>query len=340
MRILVDIGHPADVHLFRHAVAEWRARGHEVLITARDKDVAFTLLDHYGLDYISTGRAKGGIVAGGFELLGRLVTFGRIISRFRPDVMIGHGGPGWVHVGWLRRIPSFLCADTEHARLNHVIALPFATKICTPACYKDDLGPKQVRYNGSHQLAYLHPRRYTPSPATLVAAGIEPEERFFLVRFVAWKATHDVGYQGFSTEGKKQLVRALSQIGRVIITSESPLPQELEPYRMSLSPTAILDLLYYSSLYVGEGGTMASEAAVLGTPAIYVNPLTMGYIEEEEAYGLLHRIVDEQQAIQRAVELARDETAKEAYRQRRERLLEDKVDVTAWLVDFVIAGVE
>ena len=37
MKLLVDMGHPAHVHFFRHAIRELESRGHEVRITARDK---------------------------------------------------------------------------------------------------------------------------------------------------------------------------------------------------------------------------------------------------------------------------------------------------------------
>ncbi len=40
MRILVDIGHPAHVHFFKNFIWEMEKRGHEFIVTARDKDVA------------------------------------------------------------------------------------------------------------------------------------------------------------------------------------------------------------------------------------------------------------------------------------------------------------
>jgi hypothetical protein len=47
-RILVDIGHPAHVHLFRNAIKIWQAHGHDVTITSREKDITGTLLSAYG----------------------------------------------------------------------------------------------------------------------------------------------------------------------------------------------------------------------------------------------------------------------------------------------------
>ena len=45
--------------------------------------------------------------------------------------------------------------------------------------------------------------------------------------------------------------------------------------------------VYQLDLYIGEGATMASECAMLGTPAMYINTLGAGTLEEQEKYGLI-----------------------------------------------------
>lgn len=51
MRILVDVGHPAHVHLFRNAIHIWHQRGHRVVVTTRDKKVTSRLLSLYCVDH-------------------------------------------------------------------------------------------------------------------------------------------------------------------------------------------------------------------------------------------------------------------------------------------------
>ena len=77
------------------------------------------------------------------------------------------------------------------------------------------------------------------------------------------------------------------EYGKVIISSEGELPVELEKYRVKISPERMHDLLSFASLYIGEGATTASECAMLGTPAIYVNVLDAGTLQEQENLGLL-----------------------------------------------------
>ena len=60
VRILIDILHPAHVHFFRNFHGEMTGRGHELCITARDKDRSVELLEEYGLPYGRSRRSGAG----------------------------------------------------------------------------------------------------------------------------------------------------------------------------------------------------------------------------------------------------------------------------------------
>jgi hypothetical protein len=336
MKILVDLTHPAHVHFFKHAIWTWQRHGNEVIITARDKDITVDLLDCYGFAYTNLGGAKQGVLGLGWELLTRELKLYGVVRRTRPDIIVAINGAFSAHVGKLMGIPVIVFVDTEHAKLSHRISFPFVTSINTPICFREDLGQKQFRYEGYHELAYTHPDWFTPNSEILDELGLQQDEKLFVIRFVSWKAAHDIGQSGISLEGKRELVRQLSNLGRVIITSESPLPSEFELYRMRVSPTKIHDLLAFSSLYIGEGGTMASEAAILGTPSIFVSTLTAGTFQElEKVYKLMFTTSDENKAIEQAIEWAQAPDIKQEWHAKRQRILADKIDVTAWMVDFV-----
>ena len=106
-----------------------------------------------------------------------------------------------------------------------------------------------------------------------------------------------IGHNGISIENKRKLIRLLNPLGRVIISSEKKLDDEFEKYRMSTCPTKMHDLLYYCSLFVGDGGTMASESAVLGTPSVHVSSLDAGVLKEQVKYGLLTSLRNDKELI-------------------------------------------
>jgi len=335
MKVIIEVGHPAHVHLFRNAIRLFEDRGHRVKIVARDKDVTLCLLEQYGLQYESISIQKRGMMRLAMEVLQREWHLLRIAKEFQPDVFLSFSMCS-AHVAGLLRKVSIIFDDTEHASLNRAGWLPFATVICTPSAYKIDLGPKQVRYDGYHELAYLHPTWFTPSPQVLAKAGLEETDTYFVVRFVSWEAAHDVRQHGFTREGKYRLVAELQKMGRVIITSESPLPPDLEPHRMPVSHAELHDLLAFSTLYIGEGGTLASEAVVLGVPAIFVNTLSMGYLEEQQnKYGMMLITADENVGIEQALAWGSDPNIKQKWQAKRQKLLADKVDVSVWMAGFV-----
>jgi predicted glycosyltransferase len=229
--------------------------------------------------------------------------------------------------------------DTEHSTLEIAMYKPFANRIFTPSCFTKDLGRKQVRYPSYHELAYLHPSRFTPNPEVLTELGLHVGEKFFVVRFVSWSAGHDIGQCGLSLADKARLVQLLAKHGRVLITAEGELPEPLKQYGISLSPGKIHDLLSFAHMYVGEGGTMATESAVLGVPSILINPLRAGNFDElVERYGLLRQCSDIEEAYAAIERLLENEGLIKVWKERRSKLLQEKVDASEFLIDEVLRG--
>jgi predicted glycosyltransferase len=340
MKILIDMGHPAHVHLFKNFVWGMKKRGHEVLITARKKEISLELLDKYGFDYITVGEMKRGKFNLMKEWILRDIRILKLALNFNPDILIGMHNPAVSHVAKILRRKSIIFTDTEHAKLANWVTFPFADVICTPSCFKRDLGKKQIRYNGYHELAYLNPTYFTPNPAVLDEIGLSKDDTFIILRFVSWGASHDVGHSGLTIDTKRKAVKEFEKYGHVFITSESPLSEEFERYRIAVSPEKIHDLMYYATLLYGESATMASECAVLGTHAIFSDFAGRGYTnEEEEKYGLVFNFKldkeSQRESLEKAVELLENNNLKNIGEKKREKLLKDKIDVTAFMVWFV-----
>ena len=183
---------------------------------------------------------------------------------------------------------------------------------------------QQIRYDGYHELAYLHPNYFTPNPAVLDEIGLGEGDTFIILRFVSWTASHDVGQHGI--QDRTALVRELERYGQVFITSEGRLDGGLAKYQIKVAPEKMHDLLYYATLLYGESATMASECAVLGTHAIYCDFAGRGYTDEEEAkYGLVYNFkLDEdsiRSSLEKAVELLGSTNLKNLGRKKRETVL-------------------
>jgi len=122
-------------------------------------------------------------------------------------------------------------------------------------------------------MAYLHPKYFKPCAEIYKFLNIYPGEKYVVIRFVSWDATHDVGEIGLTNKNKKKLINELIKHAKVIISSESSLPSDLKKYQIQIPAEKMHDVLNYADLYIGEGGTTASECACLGTPNILINSL-------------------------------------------------------------------
>jgi predicted glycosyltransferase len=336
MRILIDVLHPAHVHFFRHFHAEMTGRGHELCITARAKDRSLELLDRFGLPYRSLSVQRSGGVGMAVEMTQRTARLLGVVRRFRPDVMTGIMGPSIALAGAVRRIPAVVFYDTEFARQTNWFVYPLAHSVCTPDCYQGRVRGTHVRYAGYHELAYLHPSRFEPDPAKLASFGLSAEEPYSLIRFVSWQAVHDKRETGLTAAQKRDLVEVLRRRGRVVVSSEAPLPSDLVPLEVRGPVEDIHHLMAHAQVVVGESATMASEAAVLGVPAVFIATTGRGYTDDEERrYGLVRHFTEDEydRAVATVSELFAG-SPREAGQAARQRLLQEKIDVTEWMVKY------
>ncbi len=334
MNILIDIGHPAHVHYFKNFIKLMKMKGHNFLIIARDKEITHTLLNTYKIPFVSRG-------SGGKSLIKKILYIpiaDRIIykesKKFKPDLFLSFASTYAAHVSKIIGKPHIALDDTEHAKLELLMYPPFTDVILTPSCFSKDLGKKQLFFDSFTELLYLHPDHFSPNPIVLKLLDLEKDEDFAIVRFVSWDASHDIKEKGLSNYDKIKLVEQLANKMRVFVSSEGDMPKEISKYKFHLPYELLHDVLFFARLYVGEGGTTASEAALLGTPAVYINNLTMGYIDDEKRAGLLFQstLNDEIDSI---ILNILDNYSKVYFKKVRDRFISNKIDPTAFLVRFI-----
>jgi uncharacterized protein len=336
MKILVDIGHPGHVHYFKNVIKLLEKSGHQFLVIARNKEVTYKLLDYYQIEYKKRGRGGKGF----FGKLAYILVADFIILKhalkFKPDIFLSFSSTYAGHVSFLTRKTHILLDDTEHAKFEHFMYKPFANVILTPSCFYKDMGKKQIKFESYMELFYLHPDYFKPDNEILKKLNVRDNEKYAIIRFVSWGAGHDVGYKGFSHAYKINFVKELSKIIRVFVSSESSLPKDIEEYRITFPPEKLHDAIYYSSIYIGEGATTASEAAILGKPTVYINSLPlMGYLKDEQEKNLLFHFKDESGLLEKVIELIQTPQLSEIFTKRRTELLLNKINPTAFLVWFL-----
>ena len=94
MRFVVDILHPIDAHIFHYFIVRMSEKGHEFLITSRQKECATDLLDAWGMEHHILSSRGRGIAGKVLELGVRTAKFLALARPFDPDYLLSEAGPG------------------------------------------------------------------------------------------------------------------------------------------------------------------------------------------------------------------------------------------------------
>ncbi len=339
MKILTDIGHAKNAHILSAIAPILKKRGHELHFVYRSYDCIPELCRAFGF----MGEDRG---AGGDGVIGKLRYFKRVSTlmetvarQVKPDLLLSFGSPYLARLSGRTGIPMVVLDDTERNRWVQTAYRRQARVIIVPECFSKELSRNQRRFPGYFELAYLHPRCFTPDPR-LVSDALG-DDQFVLIRVVAWRALHDLNHSGISTKQLLDLVHAFSSKAKVCISAEDRLPPELEPLRVKTPAHLVHHVLAQASLVFSEGATMAAEAAVLGVPTIHCSDLRPGYLSDLEGrYGLLQSYprCDLRGALETAGSfLSAGNEIRNEWQKRRERMLAESADVIEFMVKTIEA---
>ena len=341
MNILIVTGHPAQVHNFRNLKSELERKGHQVFWLATNKDISKYLLDYYGIKYALLKRPGKSAFSKVFCLIQNTLSTIKYIKKNKIDIAFSRISPNVSLACYLMAITHFGLTDTESAGFYDKFFSRFLTVLFTGKSFKKQLREDQIRFDGNIEMFYLYPGRFKPLQLDRVAEqlNILPREPYVIMRFVSWEAYHDNGFSGFTDVNKFKAVEKFSEYSRVFISSESELQPKLEPYRIRIPPEMMHDVMAYATLFFGESATMASESAVLGTPAIFLDKIGRGYTDEEQKYGLVfnfkNTLDDQEASIRKGLEILTDPLQRSSIKDKHRQFLQDKIDVTGFMVWFI-----
>ncbi len=275
-KIWIDLDNTPHVPFFEPIIEQLRARGFDVVLTARDAFQVCELADQKGVRYTKVGRHHGKNklvkLLGLFYRALQLMPFAR---REKPDLALSHGARSQIIICNLLRIPTVLMADYEFAQYPPFMRptwemVPEVIPNSSLCCAEDHIR----KYPGIKEDVYVNRMRRDPGFLNLL--GVSPEEMLITVRPPATEAHYhnpesDKLFEHF-------MERACGQSGvRIVLlprnarqgeTIRQNWPNWFDDARTIIPRTAIvgLNLLWYSDLVVSGGGTMNREAAALGVP--------------------------------------------------------------------------
>jgi len=340
MRILIFISHPAQFLFYKNCIIELRAKKHEVFILIKSKDVLADLLDEMGWKYHNIlpenrGKSKFQIL---YSLLKRDIRLFRFAIHNKIQLLMGTDA-SLAHVGKLCRIACITTLEDDYDVIKNLAQLtyPYTSTILVPEiCKVGKWTEKKIGYNGYMKLAYLHPNRFKPEINKIK----QLEQPYIIIRLSGLSAHHDFGIKGINHQLLQKIITLLSPYAKVLISSENELPKEFSMYKLDIPKSDIHHFLYFSKMLICDSQSMAVEAAMLGTPAIRFSDFAgkISVLEElEHKYQLTYGIATSKpdQLFKRIEDLLSIPNLKELFQTRRQQMLADKIDVTAFMVWFV-----
>ena len=337
MRFIFELNHPKHYYQFKYVMRMLKDHGHDVLVLGRDKDVLLDVLKEEKVPYEIFGLHKKTMTGKVFGSFSILRNYWRIVKRYKPDVIVSKASYYGCRCARRFGCKSVIFPDSEVVSLTNKYVVPIASVVVTPETFGLDYGKKHVRIKGLFEDCYLAPSVFTPDPKVVEKYGLERPYAVF--RFVGWFANHDVNNSGFTLEEKKQLVNAVSPYMHVYLSSEKELPEELKRYQLPTPASMIHSVLSEADLYLGDSQTMATEAALLGTPAIrsnsFVGPNDMTNFKVlENTYGLLRNIKEYEEVLSVVTDFAKN-TRKEEWKAKRRSYYERVGDSNETIVDLL-----
>jgi uncharacterized protein len=344
MKIAILINTPAQVHFFKNIAKKLNENGNKVIFLARDYGETLSVLDGIGIKYFIFSKSLKSKIG---EILGFPFNAFRVykyLSSINPDLVLGSVGIESFTSFFLKK-PAIAFNDSEpHVNnflsLEYKVFMPFINSIITPDTFLDDLGKKQIKVKSYKELAYLHPRYFTPDENIYDILKIDKNEEYIILRFNAFDAVHDIGMESFPLDKKRKLVKELEKYARVFISSEHEIHKDFEKYTLRIPKHKIHDCLYYAKMLVTDTQTMTTEAGILGTPVIrcnsFVGPKDMGnFIELENKYKLIFNYRNPDQAIEKAIALIQEPNIKSDWSKKKQKFFNEKVDITAFMVWYI-----
>jgi uncharacterized protein len=296
LNVWIDLTNSPHVLVMRPVIDVLRARGAEVLVTARDFAQTLGLLERFRIDHTAIGHHRGGALAAkGLGLASRSAALVRWARGRRIDLALGHGSNDVSIAAALLRIPSATAFDYEWARVQHSVNCRLARRVVVPEVIPPErLAPygatpeKLRRYAGLKEEYYL--ADFEPSGEVLDELAIDPAEPLAVVRTPPAVSL----YHRFDAPVFAEVLERLR--GRQVVVLPRTPEQRAELARRGgfTVPERAVDaqsLIAHADLVISAGGTMNREAVALGTPVWTTFEGRLGAVDERLiAEGRLRRL--------------------------------------------------
>ncbi len=316
-KILVDILTPKQCLFFCKLCDRLEQKGHEVFRTTRRYREVVETLELKGADALVIGEH------GGKELIDklkasaqRIIEMSSLFQKLKPDASISFSSPEVARVSFGLKTPHICVNDSPHAEAVARLTIPLSERLFTPkmipkkAWTKYGIAAKKViHYNALDPWVWL--KDFKPDSRILNTLGLTDSKPILTFRTEESFAAYLLNKVQKPTLIISLIKKILGERSDLQIVVVPRYEEQIKALKKLFKDRVVIcesvidgsSLLYYSSIFVGAGGTMTAEAALLGIPTFSCYPGKPYIIEKYLIRNkLVTREVNPKKAIRKILE--------------------------------------
>ncbi len=329
MKVWFDLCEPKAVimlkPLYRKLISD-----HQILITARDFDATYALMDAWGVPYLKVGSH------GGSDLIGKLKSYSdrlqaliTIVEKEQPNFLFGLTSPEGARIAYGLNIPHIMFNDEPRSEGVCKLSLPLLKNLIVPKPIPLEwflqygiTADKIIRFHGIDEVGWLNRHDFKPKPAFAEKLGLTPEHYIVCRTEATQSYAHLAGRLQPHETKLTQIIPKLLEYFRAhdmeykfLVLPRYPeqfthLAKEFaeeignQSIILKQSINHLADVMYYSAVVLSGGGTMVRESGLLGIPSIEFIQTSRTYPQEQflidNGFPLVH-VDDVESVIQQTI---------------------------------------
>ena len=320
VKVWVDILTPKQVLFMGELGRRLEANAYTVLRTTRWYREVNELLELRGINATVVGKHGGASLKG--KLIAssrRIVELASIVEKFKPDLSIAFASPEAARTSFGLSVPHYTINDSPHSEAVALLTIPISKKLFSPkiipleAWSKLGAGPEKIiQYNALDPIVWL--RDFHPDSRILDELGLDNTIPIVVLRAEETFASYLLGIA--PEEGSvvipiiNSLINSLREPTQIVFLpryQEQLKIVKKEFHELVIVPEKVIDgpsLLYFSSVFIGGGGTMTAEAALMGIPTITCYPGESTFVDKYLVRNRLsYRLTDPEDVTKKTVQI-------------------------------------
>ncbi|MDQ1280066.1 MAG: Lipid-A-disaccharide synthase [Thermoproteota archaeon] len=323
MLIWLDILTPKQLYFLVELGRRLETNGHDVFRTTRNYREVTELVKLRGVSALSVGKHGGasleGKLAAGAQ---RIEGLSHVISKLKPDLSIAFASPEAARTAFGLAIPHYTINDSPHSTSVAKLTIPLASRLFAPSVIPPKVWMKlgaskemMVQYNALDPIVWL--KNFIPNPEVLYNLKLDNSKPIVVFRVEESFASYLLGHvqegESVTIPIINKLMDAYDKSVQIVILPRYA--EQISIIRAAFHNDVVVardvvdgpSLLFFSSVFVGAGGTMTAEAAMLGTPAISCYPREPTIVERYLiGKKLISRSTDSEKTMKKIMEILDD----------------------------------